>query len=80
MQLVERGFGRRLFNDTVCMEFRVNFTIAKYENDIFSLCGTSNAFIYAFFPHFKLHFIIQDHLNLIKTMLLLFFSRFVRFI
>ena len=32
-----------LFNDTVYMEFRVYFTIAKYENDIFSLYKTSNA-------------------------------------
>ena len=27
------------------MEFRVGFTIAKYENGMFSLCETSNGFI-----------------------------------
>ena len=48
-------FCRRLFNDTVYMEFRVCFTIAKYENDIFSLCESSNEFIDAF-CHSKIHF------------------------
>ena len=32
------------------MEFRICFSIAKYENDIFSLCDTSNEFTLAFFP------------------------------
>ena len=55
-------FWRRLFNDTVYMEFRVCFTIAKYENGIFSLCETSNAFIDAF-RYSKSIFISQDRLN-----------------
>ena len=29
------------------MEFGISFSIAKYENDIFSLCETFNDFIYA---------------------------------
>ena len=35
------GFGA-VFQDTVYMEFRICFTSVKYENDIFSLCETSN--------------------------------------
>ena len=38
------------------MEFRVNFTIAKYENDIFSLCEAFNEFNHAF-RHFKTPFL-----------------------
>ena len=52
----------RLFNDTVYMEFRVCFTIAKYENDMFSLFETSNVFIDAFSIQ-KSILISQDLLN-----------------
>ena len=56
------GFFRHFFNDTVYMEFRVCFTTAKYENNVFSLCKTKNAFIDAFaIP--KSIFISQDRLN-----------------
>ena len=37
------------------MEFRVCFTVPKYENDMFSLCETSYAFIDAF-CYSKIHF------------------------
>ena len=37
-----------LINATVGMEFQVCFTLAKYENDMLSLCETSNVFIDAF--------------------------------
>ena len=50
------------------MEFRVCFTTAKYENNIFSLCETSNAFIDAF-CYFKIHFHQSGPFELIKTML-----------
>ena len=43
------------------MEFRVCFTIAKYENGMFLLCETSNAFIGFAIP--KSIFISQDSLN-----------------
>ena len=48
-----KGVWRRLFNDNVYKEFRICFTIAKYENDVFSLCETSNAFIHVFFLPFR---------------------------
>ena len=48
-------FLRHLFNDAVCVKFRACFTIANYENNIFSLCETSNAFIHAL-CHSKMHF------------------------
>ena len=35
------GFGG-VFQDMVYMQFRICFTSVKYENDIFSLCETSN--------------------------------------
>ena len=41
-------FWKRLFNATVCMEFQVCFTFAKYENDMLLLCETTNVFIDAF--------------------------------
>ena len=47
---------------------QVCFTIAKYENDIFSLYETSNAFIHAF-CHSKVHFQQSEPLKLIKIML-----------
>ena len=58
------------------MEFRVCFTSAKYENDmfslyendIFSLCDTSNAFIDAF-CYSKIYFHQSGPFILIKTML-----------
>ena len=37
------------------MEFQVRFTFAKYENDMLSLCETSNVFIDAF-CNSKIHF------------------------
>ena len=42
------GFRGVYSNDTLYMEFRVCFTIAKYENAICSLCETSDVFIHAF--------------------------------
>ena len=36
---------KRKFYATVCMEFQVCFTFAKYENDMLSLCETTNVFI-----------------------------------
>ena len=53
------------------MDFRVcftKFTTAKYENDMFSLCETSNAFIGAF-CYSKIHFHQSGQFKLIKTML-----------
>ena len=41
-------FWKRLSNATVYMKFRVCFTDVKYENDMLSLCETSNVFIDAF--------------------------------
>ena len=38
----------RLCNDTVYMELRICFCIAKNENYIFSLCETPNEIIHAF--------------------------------
>ena len=48
------------------VEFRVCF--AKYENDIFLLCDTSNAFIGAF-GYSKIHFHPSGPFKSIKTML-----------
>ena len=42
-------FWKRYFNATVCMEFQVCFTFAKYENDMLLLCETTNVFIDTFF-------------------------------
>ena len=50
------------------MEFRVCFTTAKGENDMFSFCETSNAFIDAF-CYSKIHFHQSGPFKLIKTML-----------
>ena len=47
------------FFDTVYVKLRVCFTIVQYENDTFSLCETSNAFIHAF-CHLKSIFISAD--------------------
>ena len=59
------GFWKCLFNGTVYVEFRVCFAMAKYENDMFLLIETSNAFIGAFaIPKFI--FIRQDRLNRLK--------------
>ena len=52
-QSIGKHFCERLFNDTVCMEFRICISIAKYENDIFSLFETSSEFIHAFLPFKK---------------------------
>ena len=51
------------FNGTVYVEFRVCFAMAKYENDMFLLCETSNALIDAFFFVSKFIFVRQDRLN-----------------
>ena len=61
-------FWKRLFNGTVCMEFRVFFTIAKYEKDMLSLCETINVFIDAF-GYYKIHFHLLGPFKLIKAML-----------
>ena len=68
IKAIGKWIWRRLFSDTVCMEFRVCFITAKYENDIFSLCETSNAFIDAF-CYSKIHFHQSGPFTLIKTIL-----------
>ena len=50
------------------MKFRVCFTTVKYENYMFSLCETSNAFSDAF-CYSKIHFHQSGPFKLIKTML-----------
>ena len=50
------------------MEFRVCFAMAKYENDMFLLCETSNAFIDAF-CYSKIHFPPSRPFKPINTML-----------
>ena len=52
------------FNATVYMKFRVCETLAKYENDMLSLCETTNVFIDSFFVIQKSIFISWDHLKL----------------
>ena len=59
------------------MKYRVRFTIALYENDIFSLCETPNAFIHAF-CHSQIHFHQRGPLKLIKNNVEMF-SRCVKF-
>ena len=66
--LSQWGFVRLPFNDTVCMEFQICFTIEKYANNIFSLCETSKEFIHAFCLS-EIHFHQSGPLRLIKTML-----------
>ena len=51
------------------MEFLVCFTFAKYENDMLSLCETTNVFIDAFFCNSEIHFHQLGPFKLIKTML-----------
>ena len=53
---------------TVYMEFRVCFPMAMYENDMFLLCETSNAFIGAC-CYSKIHFPPSEPFKSIKTML-----------
>ena len=50
------------------MEFRVCFAMAMYENDMFLLCETSNAFIGAF-CYSKIHFHPSEPFKSIKTRL-----------
>ena len=50
------------------MEYRVCFAIAMYENDLFLLCDTSNAFNAAF-CYSKIHFHPLGPFKSIKTML-----------
>ena len=50
------------------MEIRVCFAMAKYENDMFLLCETSNAFIGAF-CYSRIHFHRSGQFKSIKTML-----------
>ena len=50
------------------MKFRVCFTLAKYENDILSLCETANVFIDVF-CNSKIHFHQLESFKLVKTML-----------
>ena len=42
-------FWKCLFNGTVYVKFRQCYAMAKYENDMFLLCETSNAFLVCFF-------------------------------
>ena len=59
------GFWKRFFNATVYVKFRV---CLKYENDMMSLCETTNVFIDAFcYP--KIHLHLLGPFKLIKTML-----------
>ena len=62
------GFWKCLFNGTVYVEFRICFAMAMYENDMFWLCETSNAFIGAF-CYSKIHFHPSGPFKSIKTML-----------
>ena len=48
------------------MEFRICFAMAKYENDMFLLCETSNAFIGAF-CYSKIHFLPSGPFKSIKV-------------
>ena len=50
------------------MEFQVYFTFAEYENDMLSLCETTNVFIDAF-RNYKIHFHQLGPFKLIKTIL-----------
>ena len=50
------------------MKIRICFTLAKYENNMLSLCETTNVFIDAFF-YSKIHFYQLGSFKLIKTML-----------
>ena len=50
------------------MEFRVCFAMEMYENDMFLLCETSNAFIGAF-CYSKIHFHPSGPFKSIKTVL-----------
>ena len=49
------------------MEFQVCFTFAKYENDMLSLCETTDVLIGAFYS--KIHFHQLGLFKFIKTML-----------
>ena len=52
------------------MRFRVCLPLAKYENDMLSLCETTNVFIdLFFFCNFKIHFQQLGSFKLIKTLL-----------
>ena len=70
-------FWKRLINGIVYMEFRICFTIAKYENNIFPskyennmflLCEASHVFIDAF-GYSKINFHQSGSFELIETML-----------
>ena len=51
------------------MKFRVCFTLANYENDMLSLCETTNVFMDAFLLFQNTHFHLLGSFKLIKTML-----------
>ena len=67
------GFWKCLFNGTVFVEFRVCFAMAEYENDMFLLCNTSDACIFAF-CYSKIHLHPSGPFNS------MIFTCFVRFI
>ena len=71
-------FWKCLFNGTVYVEFRVCFAMAMYENHMFLLCETSNAFIGAF-CYSKIHFHPSGPFKSIKTIFEIF-TCLVRFI
>ena len=50
------------------MKFQVCFTLAKYENDMLSLCETTNVFIDVYY-YSKIHFHQLGSFKFIKTML-----------
>ena len=61
-----RSFGSLKSTLTVHMKFRVCFTLAKYENDMLSLCETTNVFIDAF-CYSKKYFHQLESFKLIKN-------------
>ena len=61
------------------MEFRVCFAMAMYENDMFLLLQTFNAFI-GVFCYSKIHFHPSGQFKSIKIMVVEIFTCFVRFI
>ena len=63
-----KRFWKRIFNPAVYLKVQVCFTLAKYENDMLSLCETSNVFTDAFWL-FQDPFHQLGSFKLIKTML-----------
>ena len=62
------GFWKCSFNGTVYVKFREFFAMAKYENDMFLLCETSNA-VLVLYCFSKINFYPSGPFKSIKTML-----------